>query len=147
MLVVVIHCYKHGYNSNTHTHTSHTHSHTSHAHSHTLHTHTHTHTLTHTRTHLTHTLTHTHTHTHTPHTLQAVTEWPENYVQNWMSSLRLNDYITKFQEAGVNRGADLARVDDNMLEERVGIADEAHRQIILECLDELCKGVSSTVSI
>ncbi len=64
-----------------------------------------------------------------------------------MSSLRLNDYITKFQEAGVNRGADLARVDDNMLEERVGIADEAHRQIILECLDELCKGVSSTVSI
>ncbi len=64
-----------------------------------------------------------------------------------MSSIRLNDYITKFHDAGVTRGADLARVDDNMLEERVGIADEAHRQIILECLDELCTGVSSTVRL
>ncbi len=62
-----------------------------------------------------------------------------------MSSLKLNDYIHKFQEAGVTRGTDLTRVDDRMLEERVGIADEAHRQIILECLDELCRGMSSTV--
>ncbi len=51
----------------------------------------------------------------------------------------------KFQEAGVTKGTDLSRVDDHMLEERMGIADEAHRQIILECLDELCRGMSSTV--
>ena len=64
-----------------------------------------------------------------------------------MSALNLSAYIPKFREAGIIRGADLAQVDDILLEETIGIADEAHRQILLECLDELCKGSSTVVSV
>ena len=72
-------------------------------------------------------------------------EWSESDLAAWMNAVNITAYLRHFQAGGVVRGCDLQGLDDAGLFE-LGITDELHRQIIMECLDELRNGTSSRVS-
>ena len=61
-----------------------------------------------------------------------------------MQAINIDTYIGNFQSGGVVRGCDLPGLTESRLAE-MGIVDDLHRQIIMECLDELIKGSSSLV--
>ena len=63
-----------------------------------------------------------------------------------MKAVNIDAYLGLLQAGGVVRGCDLVELDEERLE-GLGVCDELHRQIILECLDELRKGSSSLVSV
>ena len=62
-----------------------------------------------------------------------------------MKAINIDAYQGHFRAAGVVRGCDLQGLNEASLTE-MGIVDELHRQVIMECLDELIKGSSSLVS-
>lgn len=78
-------------------------------------------------------------------TFQSVSDWKENDLVAWMKAINLDVYQSHFQVGGVVRGSDLLGVDEGRLLE-LGITDDLHRLIIMECVDELIKGSSSLVS-
>ena len=62
----------------------------------------------------------------------------------WMNAVNIMAYQRHFQAGGILRGRDLQGLDDAGLVS-IGITDDLHRRIIMECLDELIKGSSSLV--
>ena len=98
-------------------------------------------------------------------------------VELWMKAVQIDAYYEMMVQFGVKKGADLQYVGDKELlvnlplslslthslthspipcslspsyrptVQEMGVQDECHRQIILECLDELCKGASSMVRV
>ena len=61
----------------------------------------------------------------------------------WMKVAHLDAYAPHFKSAGIRRGVDLQDINETVLRDRVGVQDEFHCQIILECLNEL-EGHSNT---
>ncbi len=61
-----------------------------------------------------------------------------------MKAINIDAYQGYFHAGGVVKGCDLQGLNEAGLSE-MGIVDELHRQIIMECLDELIKGSSSLV--
>ena len=77
---------------------------------------------------------------------QSWMDWSEQDLYTWMKAVNISAYHSYFRSGGVVRGADLQGVTESRLDE-LGIVDELHRQIIMECLNELTKGTSSLVSV
>lgn len=69
----------------------------------------------------------------------------EQDLKMWMKAIGVFPYHCHFQAGGISRGSDLQGLDDARLLS-IGVKDELHRQVILECLEELVKGNSSLVS-
>ena len=63
-----------------------------------------------------------------------------------MRAIHLDVYSPHFKNAGIRRGVDLKGLTETVLQDRVGVQDEFHRQIILECLKELEGGANSVVN-
>ena len=76
---------------------------------------------------------------------QSATELSERDLFQWMKDIGIDVYSAHFQSGGIVRGSDLANLDNAHLM-NIGITDELHRLIIMECVDELIKGSSSLVS-
>ena len=63
----------------------------------------------------------------------------------WLQAISLGAYQGLFHAGGVSRGSDLQELTDGGLEE-LGVRDEVHRLVILECVKELVNGSSTVVS-
>lgn len=74
------------------------------------------------------------------HTVHSYHEWTESDILLWMKAVNIDYYFKYFKEKGVARGSDLDKIDTQQLED-MGVRDELHQQIILECLSELCQGM------
>lgn len=80
------------------------------------------------------------------HTVSSYMEYTLMDIELWMKAVQIDAYYELLRDNGVERGADLPKIGDFELQ-RMGVQDEWHRQIIMECLDELCKGGSSMVPV
>jgi len=78
------------------------------------------------------------------HTVSSYMEWTGSDIMLWMKAVNIDAYAEFFKTAGIRKGSDLKRIDSHMLHD-MGITDELHCQIIMECLDELCRGSSSVM--
>jgi hypothetical protein len=65
-------------------------------------------------------------------------------VQKWMVAINLEEYAQLFLEKQVD-GNKLDKLNDRGLQE-MGIWDQLHRQMMMETINELCRGSSSMVS-
>jgi hypothetical protein len=80
------------------------------------------------------------------HTVRSFNEYSLMDIELWMKAVQIDAYYQLMVDFGVKKGADLKYIGDQELQQ-MGVNDEWHRQTIMECLDELCKGGSSVVPV
>ncbi|XP_062509278.1 uncharacterized protein LOC134185494 [Corticium candelabrum] len=71
-------------------------------------------------------------------------EWKVSDVQKWMVAINLEEYAFLFLEKQID-GKNLDQLNDKGLQE-MGIWDPVHRQMMMETINELCRGSSSVKS-
>lgn len=64
----------------------------------------------------------------------------------WLTATNMSTYSEQLRNGGVVKGVDLQTLDDACLHS-LGVCDDLHRLVILECLEELIKGSSSLVGL